>query len=159
MKHSYTGLLVLVGLLFNTWASAEEGLFSPPRTTPKAIAQVSETEQCVEPVEVMRRQHMDFILHQRDETMRKGIRTTRHSLLECVNCHVTHDAQGKAVGTENPQHFCRSCHDYAAVSIDCFQCHNSKPTESIVKPIPGHKDFIHPMQTNAAPAVSEEGEQ
>jgi hypothetical protein len=24
-------------------------------------------------------------------------------------------------------HFCQSCHNYAAVKIDCFECHSSKP--------------------------------
>ena len=27
----------------------------------------------------------------------------------------------------DPKHFCRSCHDYESVSIDCFECHVSKP--------------------------------
>ena len=45
-------------------------------------------DQCVEPTEVMRRRHMDFILHQRDETVHKGVRTEKHRFVNCVNCHV-----------------------------------------------------------------------
>jgi hypothetical protein len=31
------------------------------------------------------------------------------------------------VTVSSPQHFCRSCHDYAAVKVDCFECHASRP--------------------------------
>ncbi len=84
-------------------------------------------ERCVEPTEVMRRDHMKFILHQRDETVHEGIRTKRHSLKECIDCHVTPGADGQTARVESREHFCNSCHSYAAVKIDCFQCHSSQP--------------------------------
>jgi len=84
-------------------------------------------EQCVEPIEVMRRDHMNFILHQRDETMHKGIRTKQHSLKECINCHVQPTADGSYPSIKTKEHFCNSCHTYAAVHIDCFQCHATHP--------------------------------
>ena len=37
----------------------------------------------------MRRNHMDDLKHQRNDTMRKGIRTTKYSLQKCVDCHAT----------------------------------------------------------------------
>ena len=40
---------------------------------------------------------------------------------------VLNDEQGNAITVAEPEHFCRSCHDYAAVTIDCFQCHASRP--------------------------------
>lgn len=76
-------------------------------------------EQCVEPTEDMRRNHMNYILHQRDETMHRGIRTSKHSLKECINCH----ADPKTNSVLGPEGFCESCHTYAAVSMDCFSCH------------------------------------
>jgi hypothetical protein len=76
-------------------------------------------EKCVEPTEQMRRNHMDYILHQRDETMHRGIRTTKHSLKNCVNCH----ASGKTGSVLGSDGFCSSCHAYASVRIDCFECH------------------------------------
>ncbi len=82
-------------------------------------------EKCVEPVGVMREQHMEFILHQRDETTQRGIRTSKYSLKNCVECHadpVTKSVLGK-------EGFCESCHTYAAVSIDCFACHTDKSTD------------------------------
>ena len=39
-------------------------------------------DQCVEETSLMRTNHMEMILHQRDETMYKGIRTKKHSLKE-----------------------------------------------------------------------------
>jgi hypothetical protein len=83
-------------------------------------------DKCVEPVEVMRREHMVFLQHQRDETLRDGIRGQKYSLNECIACHATTDpkiADGK-IRTLKP--FCAECHKYAAVSIDCFACHTGK---------------------------------
>ncbi len=85
-------------------------------------------ERCVEPEEVMRRDHMKFILHQRDETVHRGIRTSKYSLKECINCHVQPAADGSYPSIKSEDHFCTSCHTYASVSIDCFQCHAAQPT-------------------------------
>ena len=117
-------LLLSGALLFlSAWVVAGEGLYSPPSLPqPKAGA-----EQCVEPVDTMRREHMMMIKHQRDATMRQGIRTTKYSLVECINCHVTQNADGSYPSVKTEQHFCTNCHAYAAVQIDCFQCHASKP--------------------------------
>lgn len=86
-------------------------------------------EKCVEPTDIMRREHMNFILHQRDETMRKGIRgiTAKHSLKDCIDCHVGYDDKNVAIPINDEGQFCQSCHNYAAVSIDCFSCHRTTP--------------------------------
>ena len=84
-------------------------------------------DKCVEDTEVMRKNHMEFLLHQRDETMYGGIRTKKHSLKECIECHTVNGADAQPVSVANPKHFCRACHDYASVKIDCFECHASKP--------------------------------
>jgi len=78
---------------------------------------------CVEPVEVMRRDHMKFLLHQRDATVLEGERDKKYSLVGCMDCHNPASADGKIVRYEDPQHFCASCHNYASVNIDCFECH------------------------------------
>lgn len=83
---------------------------------------ITKGDKCVEPTDVMRRSHMEFILHQRDKTMHQGIRTTRHSLKNCVNCH----ADPKTNSVLGKDGFCESCHTYAAVNIDCFSCHTDK---------------------------------
>ncbi len=76
--------------------------------------------QCVAPTAEMRRNHMKMLLHQRDLTVHEGIRTPRFSLKNCVNCHASRTT-GSVLGKDG---FCASCHAYAAVSIDCFECHS-----------------------------------
>ncbi len=84
-------------------------------------------DACVADTDFMRRHHMDMLKHQRDETMQQGIRTKRYSLKECVACHRVPGPDGRPVKAESPKHFCSSCHNYAAVKIDCFECHASRP--------------------------------
>ena len=81
-----------------------------------------------EPTEDMRRNHMNYILHQRDETMHRGIRTKQYSLEQCINCHVSEAQDAPRYSSE--EHFCNSCHTFAAVGIDCFQCHADRPVRT-----------------------------
>jgi hypothetical protein len=84
-------------------------------------------DHCVEDTEYMRKNHMEVILHHRGETVHEGIRTKKHSLKNCIECHAVKDENNQFVSVASPKHFCRVCHDYASVKIDCFQCHASKP--------------------------------
>ncbi len=93
---------------------------------PKAI----KGEQCVEDTGFMRRNHMALLEHQRDDTVQRGIRSKKHSLKHCFTCHVVKDDDGQPVTAADPRHFCRACHDYAAVQVDCWQCHVSTPEPS-----------------------------
>lgn len=83
------------------------------------VVRIEQGESCVAPVEEMRRNHMKMLFHQRDRTMREGVRTTRFSLKNCVDCHASRKT-GSVLGEEG---FCSSCHAYASVRIDCFECH------------------------------------
>lgn len=84
-------------------------------------------ENCVEPTEYMRRNHMEVIRHQRDTTVYGGIRSTKHSLSGCVECHAGYDAQHQPVAINDDDQFCSACHDYAAVKLNCFDCHATVP--------------------------------
>lgn len=84
-------------------------------------------DNCVADTEFMRRNHMSLLKHQRDETMLQGIRSEPYSIKECVSCHAVAGPDAMPLTAASPDHFCRSCHDYAAVKIDCFQCHASRP--------------------------------
>jgi len=75
---------------------------------------------------------MNILLHQRDETVKVGIRTKQHSLKECISCHAVTAQDDTFLTVESPEHFCRSCHDYAAIKIDCFDCHASRPDAEVV---------------------------
>jgi len=90
---------------------------------PKPVINIDKPGRCVEDTETMRREHPDMLRHQRDQTMREGIRTRAHSLKGCVECH----ASAKTGSVLGEQGFCQSCHAYASVTLDCFGCHASKP--------------------------------
>ena len=83
--------------------------------------------QCVAETPFMRRNHPDLLKHQRDDTLRLGIRGEKYSLKDCIACHAVPGKTGKPVTYREPEHFCKSCHTYAAVTIDCFECHASTP--------------------------------
>jgi hypothetical protein len=76
---------------------------------------------------VMVRNHPSFLTHSRSMVVYQGKRVAGDTIEKCVACHAVKDADGMAVGYDSPDHFCRGCHYKAAVSIDCFECHNSKP--------------------------------
>ena len=126
--------LFVVGLAlvasFNTVSASQNGL-GPKITIPE-----SSGESCVLPSEQMRREHPDLLKHDRILTLREGVRANADgkplegSLKQCVNCHAVKDESNKFVRIDNDQHFCVSCHQYAAVSIDCFQCHRDIPEGS-----------------------------
>lgn len=82
---------------------------------------IEKGESCVAPASEMRRDHMKMLFHQRDRTVRQGNREPRFSLKGCVECHADRDT-GSVLGKEG---FCSSCHVYAAVKIDCFECHSA----------------------------------
>ncbi len=86
-------------------------------------------EACVAEVDYMRRFHGDELRRQRDQTLRLGIRGGKYSLAGCLDCHAVKDAHAQPVGYDDPRHFCQSCHGYAAVRIDCFDCHSAKPDQ------------------------------
>jgi hypothetical protein len=83
------------------------------------VIKIEKGEACVAPTGEMRRDHMKMLLHQRDRTLRQGLRETRFSLKNCVDCHASRET-GSVLGKDG---FCSSCHQYAAVSMDCFECH------------------------------------
>ena len=115
---------LLLGLLM--MLSATAALAADPLALPKAKGGT-----CVEAPAVMRRDHPDMLKHQRDDTMRLGIRSGKASLKDCVACHADTAADGKPIPVNAPGQFCQSCHSYAAVKPDCFECHATVP--SLVK--------------------------
>jgi len=92
------------------------------RTPMPVVEPAAAGTQCVEPADVMRRNHMRFLKHQRDDTVRGGIRGAKYSLKDCIDCHASQKTASVAKAETN---FCVSCHSYAAVKIDCFECHSS----------------------------------
>jgi hypothetical protein len=119
-------VLFVATLVVGALLGAATGWALEDRVGEPVIPQAS--GECVAPKDVMRRFHMTMLKHTRDVTVRAGDRKTAEGLTACIGCHAVKDASGTPVSVSSPQHFCRSCHDYAAVKIDCFECHASRPS-------------------------------
>jgi len=125
------GLALIVGLNTVQANEVEQDELGPKITIPDSAG-----KNCILPEDEMRRRHPDLLKHDRIKTLREGVRAKSDgskldgSLKQCVNCHAIKDDSGKYVRIDNAQHFCVSCHKYAAVSIDCFQCHRDIPEGS-----------------------------
>ena len=93
----------------------------------KPVLTIENPGQCVAPAAEMRRNHMEMLKHQRDRTMRLGERGAAVSLNGCVECHAS-KTSGSVLGdtADGRNGFCGSCHAYAAVKLDCWDCHQSK---------------------------------
>lgn len=119
-----SGLLAAL-LAFGAFATASVDAHESSSSGRVALPVHSEVsgDKCVRDTAYMKRHHMDELKHHRKETMRKGIRTTEFSLQGCIDCH----ADKKTNSVLGKEGFCQSCHSYAAVKPDCFECHSSKP--------------------------------
>jgi len=116
-------LAMLAVLWGQTFAVPAAQAAEPSGRTPLPAITIEKPGQCVEPKAVMRRDHMSLLKHQRDLTLREGIRAKKYSLNECIACHASQKT-GSVIGEGG---FCQSCHDYAAVKPDCWDCHQPKP--------------------------------
>lgn len=134
--------LLLSLALLTSFVTADNNKVPPPKG-----------EQCVEDTEYMRSHHFETVLHQRDKTVIEGIRTTKHSLKNCIDCHITPNAAGQYARYANKEeHFCATCHTYAAVKIDCFDCHADRPEIAVrdaLKQSSTKFDAHHGLQTSA----------
>ncbi len=117
-------LLLGAGMLVAAARVAAQGRQTAATSVQPPVIEQASGGQCVEEPALMRRTHMELLRHQRDDTVRGGIRGARHSLKQCIGCHASATTGSVAAA---PTNFCVSCHSYAAVRIDCFECHASKP--------------------------------
>jgi hypothetical protein len=125
---SSTGIKQLAGLLVGGLLLAlSTAVLSESAVTKGSKA--AELGACVAPTEEMRRNHMDYLQHDRDLTVHEGIRGVKYSLAECVDCHAGKDEQQKPIPINAPGQFCAGCHEYMAVSLACFQCHRKTPED------------------------------
>lgn len=122
-------------------ASAGSGTLAPHPPKGKG-------EHCVADTDFMRRNHMNMLMRHRTEAVQLGVRVQQYDLNRCVTCHAVDGPDGRPVAFESPQHFCRSCHSYAAVSIDCFECHASRSE------VPGKGAAVQPAEKELA-AISQ----
>ncbi len=143
-----SGVLLIAFLAYPLTVLAGGALPFSDLELPESSAQFSATQQCVEPEDEMKVNHMNYILHQRDATVYEGIRTRQYALEECINCHASKDANGEYIRVEDSRHFCAACHIYTATNIDCFQCHADVPVRASSMPnlqssnAPHHKQAV-----------------
>lgn len=120
------GIVAFIMLLsFSVFADEKDGDGGKKIPPPKG-------DQCVEDPVWMRTHHYETILDHRDKTVIEGIRTTKHSLKNCISCHITPNEEGEYARYSNSEeHFCASCHTFAAANIDCFSCHADRPENAV----------------------------
>jgi len=111
-----TGLVIFV--LFVTFPVWFNGLDAGP--LPKPELPPGGEKECVAPAAEMRDIHMQLLNEWRDDVLRDSDRVAvtvdgkeyRKGLqIACMQCH------------SNKEKFCDTCHDYAAVSPTCWDCH------------------------------------
>lgn len=111
-------------------------------------------EKCLADAASMRRNHMSMLMHRRDATMHQGVRASTNGLKACLDCHAVNDGAGQPVGIDSDKHFCRVCHDYAAVKVDCFECHASKPAPKKTVEAPAEAEPVVPPEAAQEPAAA-----
>ncbi|MHB1240752.1 MAG: hypothetical protein ACYC18_09640 [Gammaproteobacteria bacterium] len=119
---------------------------------PLPVLAKAKGKSCVMPTEWMRRNHMNLLLHERDLTTHEGIRIKGRSMEDCVECHVQKEANGQWPAVTSRKFFCTSCHVYAAVKIDCFECHASHPETAAPGTGPGGGDPLRAVTGTALAA-------
>ena len=133
-------LMTMALLLWSTMSFSSGQYTGPNRDANGNIVPTPKGEKCVEPTADMRANHMQYLLHKSDKTMHQGIRSKQHSLVECINCHVTPANDGRIARVTESKHFCASCHLSVSVKLDCFECHADRPVEAFSQ-LPA-RDFI-----------------
>ena len=118
-----------VGLVAAATAFAAPDTPRAASRVPLPAIEAGTGDRCVEDTPFMRRNHMELLKHHRDHTVRDGIRTTQYSLANCVTCHASRKT-GRVTGADG---FCSSCHSYAAVKLDCFECHADRPRAALAE--------------------------
>jgi len=152
-KPEVKGSLVAVGLAWALCALAVQAAGEAKFVVEGS--QAAMLESCVEPTDFMRRNHMELIKHQRDATVHGGIRSTKHSLADCFQCHVSFDGGDKPIPVNAEGQFCYSCHHYAAVTVNCFDCHATVPRGVVWSDLAGdaHQGAAVVSSTEAQPGV------
>lgn len=105
-------------------AASCAGAFAQDTRTPRPVIEPAQGGECVADPAFMRRNHMELLKHQRNDTVRAGDRAGKFSLQACIQCHASVKTNSVVQAETN---FCVSCHSYAAVKIDCFECHSATP--------------------------------
>lgn len=125
-KYIALGLIVFFGLLFSavlpnlgkTVAAPD-----PKLDTPAIQKLAAKDRKCVMPKDYMRANHMQMLVDWRESVVRdaqrefvnpEGKKFVASLSNTCLDCH------------SNKSQFCDQCHNYVAVTPNCFGCHLDK---------------------------------
>lgn len=126
---SSTGIYRVLGLLVGGLLFAFSAVVLSETLSVAPGSKAAGLDSCVAPTAEMRRYHMQYLTHDRNETVRAGKRGVKYSLSACVDCHAAKDDKGGYTPVNAEGQFCEACHNYAAVEPVCFQCHRKVPEE------------------------------
>jgi hypothetical protein len=118
------GLALFLALV--TWP-VWRALASAP-APPPALARPAVGTRCVAPVEYMRASHMTLLSAWRDRVVRDGVRTYADADGHVVRMSLSDTCLG-ACHTDKTT-FCDRCHEYAAVTPTCWNCHVAPPAST-----------------------------
>jgi hypothetical protein len=125
-KYIALGLLIFFGLVFSpVLPNLGKTVAAPdPKLDTPAIQKLAEKDRkCVMPKDYMRASHMQMLIDWREAVVRDGQREFVNpegkkyvaSLSNtCMECH------------SNKTQFCDQCHNYVAVTPNCWGCHLDK---------------------------------
>ena len=123
-KFQLIGILALAGIVLSVMVDESQSASEIGKVELPQPQMPLKALQCVEPVDVMRREHMNFLLDQRDATVIEGNRDKKYSLTGCINCHNPKIENQPVIRHQDPEFFCSSCHQFTGVELDCFECHS-----------------------------------
>jgi len=114
----YAGLVIFLGLAtFPAWHNLAA------RVTAKGPnpALPAREKQCVAPLEYMKTAHMTLLLNWREDVVRRDVRDFTAFNGKHYTMSLTTTCLQQCHGTKAD--FCDRCHNYAAVSPPCWNCH------------------------------------
>ena len=119
------GLSIFVVLItFPFWFNQGKAAPAPERIL---TTQAKAAKECILSAELMRTEHMQMLNDWRDMVVRDGTRLyvstsgKKYNMSlsnTCLDCH------------SNKAEFCDRCHNYAAVTPYCWDCHIDNPKET-----------------------------
>jgi len=124
----YLGLLVFLVLgTFPVWRnlSARATTRGPEPRLP------ARERQCVAPREYMKTSHMNLLMDWREAVVRRGARdfTAYNGKHYSMSLTATCLAQCHAAKAD----FCDRCHNYTAVSLSCWNCHQDARPAAVLR--------------------------
>ncbi|MGE5198750.1 MAG: sulfate reduction electron transfer complex DsrMKJOP subunit DsrJ [Rhodospirillaceae bacterium] len=112
--------LCLAAVTWPVWRAVASAPSPPP-----ALQRPAGASRCVAPTGFMRASHMTLLAGWRDRVVRDGVR----SYVDDDGREVTMSLSQTCVGAchADKAKFCDRCHDYAGVTVTCWNCHDAPP--------------------------------